>query len=197
MMIPTKEQILAWTEGELEGSALEQVEMWANTYPDEAEKMVSALETPFVAFASMPREVEPPYADFLNRKIQQQIEHEVKMSQKPAFAARASIFHRFRWVFAPVAVAVMSACYLVGTQVGKTMVNPVVADHGMGKVEAELVYVPSDTVSVEQFETDDAKVIVLRGLEPIADDDLAMVNRVAPKDSIRFASAESQEEQLF
>jgi hypothetical protein len=197
MMTPDKEQILEWTEGELEGKALQKVEMWADAHPDEAAKIVSELETRFTSFTTIPSEIEPPYADFLNKKIQQRIEREKPNSEGSTSAIKVNVWQRFKWVFAPVAVAAMAVCFALGTKVGKTMVEPVVTENRVLELESEIVYVPSESVSVQQFESDAAKVIVLMGLEPIADNDIAMLSEVAPKDSVRFASAESRDEMWY
>ena len=86
----------------------------------------------------------------------------------------------------------MVVCFFLGTQFAQ---KEKVAGGVAKKVESSdnLVYVPSEKVSVCQFDSEVATVIVLDGLDPIADDDLAMTSAREPRDSVRLVAKETRE----
>jgi len=166
---PDKETILMWINGELAEDVLHDVEAWADENPTMASKLVADLEDPCLSKASIPAEIEPPYPDFLNARIQQAIETEEKFEVRQ----NTTLLERFKWFLAPAVCVAMAVCFLLGTQFG-------VQENGEKVVvipkEENLVYVPSETVSVKQYDSEEATVIILNGLEPIEDDDIVVIS---------------------
>lgn len=193
---PEKETIIAWMNGELKGDALSSIESWADENPAMAEKLSVELESSFDACAGIPQQLEPPHPDFLNAKIRQVIEQGELAATVPEITMTSDgVFSKLQWLLAPLSLAAMALCFFLGTQYADkaNTAGAVAKIEGNEKDEDNVVYVPSEEVSVEQFDSDLATVIILEGLEPIADDDLAMLSKEAPKDSIRFIKKESRE----
>ena len=195
MKPPEKELLHQWIAGNLEGESLIQVEKWADENPALASSMVGELEEPMEILATVPASLEPPYADFLNSKIEQQIKQSTATAP---VAAKSSLIEKVRWVLAPVAIGGMALCFFMGTQFAATSHEEIVHDATSIKVE-HTVYVPNESVVVEVMDSEEASMIILDGLEPISDDDLTMVNYTAPDkaDSVKLISAELRDKQWY
>ena len=129
----------------------------------------------------------------MNAKIRQAAESTVAEGvAQEVLTPQPSITSKLQWLFVPFALAAMAACFVLGTQFAqKEKIGGGVAK----KTESSenLVYVPSEKVSVRQFDSKVATVIVLDGLEPIADDDLAMTSGKEPSDSVRWVAKKTRE----
>lgn len=190
MKTPEKEMLQKWVNGELSNdSQLAEVEKWADANPDEASRLLGELEQG-IDLSIVDAELEPPYPDFFNAKLEQEI---AKLEKPvPSTATNSSLRESFNWLLAPVAALAMVGCFFLGFQFKRETIKPVRAVVENLPVEA-YVYVPHESVTVDVYDSDTASMVVLDGLEPIADDDIAMLNVSEPEKSVRLISAEERD----
>ncbi len=192
MTTPNQQQLSEWMAGELQGEDLVAIERWADAHPDEATTLIGQLDSPMAEMAALESSVEPPHAEFFNSKLQQRIESEVE-TQVTAPVAKPGMMGRIKWFLAPVAIAGMAVCFFLGTQfhnheatTGGELAGETPAAVG------NVIYVPNVAVTASQTDNEDVTMIVLEGLDPLADDDLMTVSSQDPKGSVRYISKEKR-----
>lgn len=195
-MKPSEQQLSDWVRGNLTGSALSQVEKWADDFPDEAVMCVEALEDletleerPLKG--ALPSSVEPPYADFFNAKLAKEIKalgssHAARVEKGSMPSRISAISRRWLWFAAPSALAIMALCFLLGMNF-----------RTLGAQQENLVYVPSERVKVTQMYTEEASMIVLDGLEPLGDDLLEPVSEHKSESEFKTISIQRPEQYYF
>lgn len=174
-MKPDKDTLERWMRGELSGEELSAVETWANAHSEELEGILQGETTDSWATTStmlknsIKADEEPPYGEFLNHKIQQQIEAEAAgLSSEEGGAASGSLLGRLKMLWAPMAAAAMAVCFYAGTQVNDSPDSLQLAEVQQANVMGE-IYVPHGGVTASVYENDQSGVIILEGLSAIPD----------------------------
>jgi len=185
---PNQDLLSKWMAGELEGDQLAQVEAWADANPSEAESEAGKFSLELSSV--IPAEVEPPYPEFFNSKLQHEIEELERTAATPVKPTGISLMQKLRWLFAPAAAGAMALCFYAGTKVATPATSTGTTPVAEVSKEAE-IYVPNGGVTAAVFDSQEAEVIVLDGLEPIPDS-LDIVSAPAPEKSIRMISAEER-----
>ena len=199
MKQPDNDTLKNWLAGELDGTALQNVEAWADANPDKIGELMAALDSPMEELKSVPSSVEIPYPEFFHSKLEQEIHHyEQEKANAKVQPKGMSLMDKLKFIFMPIAAAAMVLCFFLGMQFSpQGTVADVAEKPETPAVEANLVYVPNEEVTVEQFSSEDSSAIVLEGLEPIGDNDMAMLS-VEPKEKVeRFIAAVEEQETWY
>ncbi|HVJ45573.1 MAG TPA: hypothetical protein VM511_04240, partial [Luteolibacter sp.] len=100
---PDEVLLALWLDDELEGEELAKVESWALTQPDQlaAREEVRAWRKNISTV--IPAEVEPPYPDFFNSRIEKSIRELSAKEAPPAPVRESGSF--WRWLFPATAFA--------------------------------------------------------------------------------------------
>jgi len=161
----TEEQWLKWLDGEScpEAEALLADNPELESFKEGDHKLRSLLS------ANLPASQEPPYADFLNSRIEKEIRDSERTSQ-PAQAelkeSTSSFWQGLRWLVAPLAAA---ACFVLGLMMG----GPGAGDSASSNAfvaASPMIYTPDGNVSSRVVEaSEESTVIILDGLSDIPD----------------------------
>jgi hypothetical protein len=170
---PDDVMLALWLDDELEGDALVAVEAWAADKPDQLAAREEVRRWRKQVAGAMPREIEPPFADFFNSRILKELE--AKPVTEPQAAAKPSWWRAFWWMPA-TAAAGMAFAFVLGTRAG-----PETRSRVARAIPA--VYTPDTGVKADYFASRpaEATVIVLEGVESIPDSlDLSSTVAVTP-----------------
>lgn len=159
MKEPDKLKIERWLAGRLEGSELEIMENWAVEHPDDLENAMGWDETGNLLKSELASDVEPPYAEFFNRKVEQHALDQVE-NRTDEVSEKTSIWQRFGLLWATAAVAGMAVCFYIGGVIKDGTKENLMA----GGSE---VYIPQEGVTAQVSETGSVTVIALEGLDDI------------------------------
>lgn len=167
---PDEVLLALWLDDELEGEELAKVESWALTQPDQLAAREEVRAWRKTISTAIPAEVEPPYPDFFNSRIEKSIrELSATEAPKPVPARESGSF--WRWLFPVTALAGMAFAFWVGT---KTTTVPE-ASGPIAKIEEKSIlpawYTPEQGVDAEWVKGKGASgsVIVLQGVTAIPD----------------------------
>ena len=158
---PDESTIQRWLKGELEGNELKQMEAWAEDNATELEAKMGWDALGSEISKALPTEQEPPYADFFNERVKH---HAMELVEDVPIAKSSPFWKRFNWIFAPVAVAGMAFCFVLGTKIDH---DPAATGNSIAALEE--VYTPASGVYSEVLFSGDSTVIVLDGLDAIPD----------------------------
>lgn len=160
---PDKAMIQNWLSGELEGNDLRSMESWAEKNAEQLESEMGWDSLQSEIQTTLPKSVEPPYADFFNERIKHHaIEQPVQKVDK---TKKSGFFKKLNWLLAPTALALMTVCFYAGTKIKsstETMAPAVAAVAPMTGV-----YTPVSGVSSVLTDSEMATVIVLDGLDDL------------------------------
>lgn len=185
MKKPSEQQLSSWVNGDLLAKELSEVEAWASQFPDEASQAVEGLMDDSLLKDHIHASIEPPHVDFFHSKLAQKIQQEQEVA-KSELNPKSSMFTLlFRWFAAPAALGLMVMCFFLGVQ------------YQAGSKEVNLVYVPSDEVTVTQYETSEATMILLDGLEPVSDDFFKKITMIHDEKPFTTVSAKSGDNNYF
>ena len=156
---PNQDKIQRWLRGELEGSALEEMEKWAEKNADTFEPNSTWPNLRKAILKSYSTDQEPPYTDFFNKRIQNTIED---ASDQNEATNHASILRRMNWIFGPTALAGMALCFYLGTRIDNPAEKPASSFGLSGEV-----YTPALGIKADVSLSGGSTVITLDGLEEI------------------------------
>ena len=163
-----KEELLTrWVDGDLSADELRELEPYLAKHPELARERDEYVRLRDELKAAVPAEVDPPYPEFFNVHLQRMIE-ESMLSSGGRSESKPGLSRLWTWWMAPAAAAALVAAFVAGMKLTPSGVPaPVVGT-------ATALYSPVESVQVEAMvdEDLDATVIVLTGLEEIADQDL-------------------------
>lgn len=164
---PDEVMLALWLDDELTGEDLARVESWALTQPDQLAARDEVRAWRKSVADAVPAEVEPPYPDFFNSRIEKAIREIRSQDSLPAPAGqKASLW---RWMFPATAFAGMVLAFWVGTKANSPTASPVVKIEDKGIIP--VWYTPEQGVDAEWVKGKGASsnVIVLQGLNAIPD----------------------------
>lgn len=180
----------AWREGRLSGNALQAFEEWLAENPsffeENCDQQTAALGV--AVREALPREIEPPYADFFNERIMRRLGDEQKQPQPMLVEQKSAWRERLSWMLVPSAVAATVAFF-----VGAAMQSNDAPEQG--QFAQTPVYVVQDGVVAEVSHESEAVEIVIQGLEPLKENlrgthDISLVSSVGS--AAVFCSEKSQ-----
>ncbi len=166
---PDEVLLALWLDDELEGEELAKVESWALTQPDQLAAREEVRAWRKTISTAVPAEVEPPFPDFFNSRIEKSIRDLSAKEAPPAPVRESGSF--WRWLFPATAFAGMAFAFWVGTKTTSQSsgASPIV------KIENKAVtpawYSPEQGVNAEWVNGKGASgsVIVLQGVSAIPD----------------------------
>jgi len=169
---PDDVMLALWLDDELHGEEFAAMEAWAAAHPEQLAAREETRAYRACMAGVMPREVEPPYADFFNTRIRNAIqESRVAAALEPAPAPAAIIrvrWWRSAWLMPTAAAAGMALAFWGGTHVNRPGGLISYAPTG---TPAPLVYTPDNEVKANYFpgRNGSSTVIVLDGVSAIPD----------------------------
>lgn len=168
---PDEVLLALWLDDELQGEELAKMEAWALGQPEQLAAREEVRSWRQSVAAVIPKEIEPPYPDFFNSRIEKAI-REQPQSAAPAVSAPAPAKEPFwRSWFLPVsAFAGMALAFWIGTKANSpSQGSPSMVTNGPGPVPG--YYTPEQGVNVEWVKGSggSASVIVLQGVSAIPD----------------------------
>ena len=170
---PDEATLTLWMDGNLEGSALDEVELWVKDHPELLSQRHSIQAMNEEIKAQIPHSTEPPYPDFFNQQIFRRIKQETpitELKEKPAISL-------WQHLLLPTALASMACCFFVGTKIGGQ-------DESSPLSHTAYIYTPDDSVSADLYTAaDNFTIIVLEGLDDIPDE-LDIVRNLTDSTSI-------------
>jgi hypothetical protein len=164
---PDDTRLALWLEDELEGEELATFEKWVADNPELLAAREEARRWRTMMAENIPAEVEPPYADFFNSRVQKAI-HDL---QPAAPAAAPSRFSLRSWLMPVAACAGMVIAFQIGMKkAGPPEIDVTGAPRAI-PVEPVL-YTPENGVAARWFDSEGAlaTVIVLDGVQAIPDE---------------------------
>lgn len=165
---PDEVLLALWLDDELEGEELARVESWAQTQPDQLAAREEVRAWRKSISAAVPAEVEPPYPDFFNSRIEKSIRELSAKESKPVAPARESGSF-WRWLFPASAFAGMVLAFWMGTKTNDSVSGGAIAKAGDSVTPAW--YSPEQGVNAEWVsgKGTSGSVIVLQGVNAIPD----------------------------
>lgn len=166
---PDDVMLALWLDDELAGDEFTAVDSWAATQPEQLAAREQVREWRQQFSAVIPREQEPPYADFFNSRIQAAIsaprETAVAQPEQALQTAKASWWRV--WFMPVTAMAGMALAFWVGT---RTAGSPAL-QASVKEDDARMVYTPDSEVQAEYYTggRGASAVIVLDGVAAIPD----------------------------
>jgi hypothetical protein len=166
---PDEVLLALWLDDELEGEELAKVESWALTQPDQLAAREEVRAWRKVISAELPAEVEPPFPDFFNSRIEKSIRDLPAKEVQPAAPVRESGSF-WRWLFPATAFAGMALAFWGGTKATEPSGAATVAGIDQKSVTPAW-YSPEQGVNAEWVNGKGASgsVIVLQGVSAIPD----------------------------
>jgi hypothetical protein len=170
---PDESLLALWLDDELHGEELARMDAWALTQPEQLAAREELRSFRRMMSAAIPAEVEPPYPDFFNSRIEKAIREQAAVqpveSAVPA-ASKASFWRS--WFLPATAFAGMALAFWVGTKshtVPRTGDSIVKSD--AGNSASPVFYTPEQGVDAEwvRGSRNSASVIVLQGVSAIPD----------------------------
>ena len=161
---PDETTLTLWMDGELEGSARENVEAWALENPEILAERDAVQAMSARIREHVPGSVEPPHSDFFNQRILRHIKDEIPASHVTPVRKKSNFW---QWLAVPVAAGAMAVCFYMGTRVGE---GGDISAPNYTVSTSSSVYAPDGDVKASMFTSENATVIVLEGLDDIPDD---------------------------
>lgn len=173
-----KEELLTrWMDDALSGEELRELKPVLDEQPELHEERQEYAQLREDLRASLPSEVEPPYPDFFNSHLERLVREASRSANEGEGAGRSrqsgGAFNRiWLWWMAPAATAAVVAAFLLGMNSAQPENPGGVVDSAAGS-EA---YSPLANVSTQVFldKASDSTLIVVEGLDPLTDTDLAI-----------------------
>ena len=164
---PDDTRLALWLEDELEGEELAAFEKWVAGNPELLAAREDARRWRAMMAQNIPADVEPPYADFFNHRIQKSIpdlQPAAPVASRPRFSLRS-------WLMPIAACAGMVLAFQLGLKKAAPPEIDVTGAPRAIPVEPVL-YIPENGVEAEWFDSRSAfaTVIVLDGVQAIPDD---------------------------
>ncbi|MFD0895858.1 hypothetical protein KBB96_07915 [Luteolibacter ambystomatis] len=159
---PDDVTLALWLEDELDGDEFARVEAWASTQPDQLAAREETRHWRKQAACLLPREEEPPYADFFNSRIRSAI----ASNQTAAAAPREKrAWWRAAWFMPATAAAGMALAFWGGTRTAGSPGPMAVAS------ASPVIYTPDSEVQAKYYAGNNGSstVIVLDGVSAIPD----------------------------
>ena len=170
--IPDEALLALWLDDELHGDELASVDAWALGQPEQLAAREEIRSWRESIAAVMPAEIEPPYPDFFNSRIEKAIREQSVETAKPVIVPAASKASFWRsWVFPATAFAGMALAFWVGTKANS--INQGAPQ--IVKIEESgptpVYYTPEQGVNAEWVKGSggSSSVIVLQGVSAIPD----------------------------
>ncbi|BCU79116.1 hypothetical protein [Luteolibacter sp. LG18] len=158
---PDDVTLALWLEDELEGDEFARVEAWAATQPDQLAAREETRRWRKQASALLPREEEPPYADFFNSRIRSAITANQTVMPQPR---EKRAWWRAAWFMPATAAAGMALAFWMGTRAAAPEPMTVAA-------ATPVIYTPYNEVQAKYYSGNNGSstVIVLDGVSAIPD----------------------------
>jgi len=164
---PDDTRLALWLEDELTGEELATFEKWVADNPELLASREEARRWRAMMAETIPADVEPPYPDFFNHRLQKSI-HDLQPALPVASPPRFSL----RSWFMPIAACagMVLAFWLGAKKTGTPEIDVTGAPRAI-PVEP-VIYTPEYGVVAEWFDSEGAfaTVIVLEGMQPIPDE---------------------------
>ena len=163
-----KEELLTrWMDGALSTEELHELEPVLEEQPELRQERENYLRLRKDLQSAIPAEVEPPYPDFFNVHLKRLVEEASRPAEPPVKGASEGLGRLWSWWMAPAGLAALVGAFMAGTLLTTTDVPPPLS-------AATAVYSPDEKVEViaEEDAALKATVIVLSGLDDLADDNL-------------------------
>lgn len=163
---PDDVMLALWLDDELTGDEFTAIDSWATTQPEQLAAREQVREWRKQFSAVIPREEEPPYADFFNSRIQSAITAPRETVIEPAVAAKKTSWWRAPWFMPATALAGMALAFWVGNHTaGAPALQAIVTE------DSRMVYTPDNDVQAEYYASRHgaSAVIVLDGVAAIPD----------------------------
>lgn len=162
---PDDTTLALWLDDELEGEELTQVEAWAAQHSEQLAAREEIRQWRQLISASLPASEEPPAAEFFNERIQ----HAIREANHKTPAAASNVITWYRLWMPIAACAGMALAFWLGMTTHRNHEqSPGLANL---PVPAELpyIYTPVHGVDAESFNSAEATIIVLSGVDAIPD----------------------------
>ena len=169
-----KEELLTrWMDDALSEEELRELEPVLAEHPELHAERTDYLRLREELRGVIPAESEPPYPDFFNSHLERQIRESGRSEEVVASRRRSGAFDRMKlWWMAPAATAAVVMAFLLGMKsaqpnFGETMISAAPGSE---------VYSPLASVSTEVIldKESEATLLVVEGLDPLTDNDLAV-----------------------
>ena len=165
-----EELFTRWLDDKLSAEELREWETYLENHPELLEERTDYLSVRADLQKAIPADVEPPYPDFFNTHLERLIK-EASRTEQPVEQKRGAINRLWLWWMAPAATAAVVFAFLLGMKSAR--------QDAMGVVDAAAgseVYSPLTNVSTEVIvdKESDATLLVVEGLDPLTDTDLAI-----------------------
>lgn len=166
---PDEVLLALWLDDELEGEELAKVESWALTQPDQLAAREEVRAWRKTISAAVPAEIEPPFPDFFNNRIEKSIRELAAKEAPPAPVRESRSF--WRWLFPATAFAGMALAFWVGTKTTTSPAGGAPIVKNDDKAVTPAWYSPEQGVNAEWVKGQGASgsVIVLQGVNAIPD----------------------------
>ncbi len=164
---PDDTRLALWLEDELEGEELAAFEKWVADNPELLTAREETRRWRATMARTIPAEIEPPYADFFNHRVQKTI-HDL---QPAAPVVTRSRFSLRTWLMPVAACAGMVLAFQIGLK--KATVPEIDVTGAPRAIPVEpVLYTPESGVEARWFDSEGAlaTVIVLDGVQAIPDD---------------------------
>ena len=169
-----KEELLTrWMDDGLSDEELRELEPVLTEHPELYEERADYARLREELQAAIPAEVEPPFPDFFNSRLERMVREEGRGASKADSLRGEGVFNRiWLWWMAPAATAAVVAAFLLGMKSAQPASQGGVVDAAAGSE----VYSPLASVSTEVIldRESDSTLLVVEGLAPLADTDLAI-----------------------
>ena len=168
-----KEELLTrWMDDKLSGEELAELDPILSEYPELHEEREEYLRLQKELREAIPMEADPPYPDFFNSHLERQI-RELDQAQEQA-APRRSVgaLDRMKiWWMAPAGTAAVVMAFLLGMKSAQPDLENVMINATGSEVYSPLASVSTEVILDEDSE---ATLLVVEGLDPLSDNDLAI-----------------------
>lgn len=182
----TKEKFNDWLEGKLSKAEAEMVESYIESEQNVAIDLFEETSTPAGCAELFSAEIQPPYPDFFNQKLANSIASSSPQHERSEIKENVVSAIWQRLLYGSTALAVLVATFFVGMQFNT-----------QPQQEADLVYVPSEQVTVTRYQTEEATMILLDGLEPLEGDLFTPVSHIKEDEQIQMITISNNSNELF
>ena len=166
---PDEALLALWLDDELHGEELAKVEAWALTQPDQLAMREEVRAFRGMMSTAIPAEVEPPYPDFFNSRIEKSI-RELAVKAEPVTAPVRKVSIWRSWLFPATAFAGMALAFWVGTKSHTSPASGPTIAKADEPIASPVYYTPEQGVNAEWVKHNGAStVIVLQGVNAIPD----------------------------
>ena len=167
-----KEELLTrWMDDALSEEELRELEPVLAEHPELHEERESYARVREDLRAAVAAEVEPPYPDFFNAHLERQIKEAGQREDSPSPRRGGGVFDRmWLWWMAPAATAAVVVAFLLGMKSAQPTMENAMVNVAVGSE----VYSPLASVSTELILDKESTLLVVEGLDPLNDNDLAI-----------------------